>query len=130
MFFYLIIKKIQTGCVKIVANRGKYNRRVVAKLYSSFCNHYVLCASDLFSLLNNGKLNRIWINYFKFCKFFLVRKFSVPDITLKLEILHRKLQYSFCVLIPSPSSYPFFLLFYFSYGSNMFRSYLSYVIIK
>ena len=91
--------------------------------YSSFCNHSVLYASGLLSRLNNGKL-------FKFCNFFLVRKFPVPDITLNLEILHRKLQYSFCVLVPSPSSYPFFCGFYFSNGSNMFRSYLSYVIMQ
>ena len=46
--------------------------------------------------------SRIQINYLKFCKFLqflppwtnnrpLVKKFSVPDITLKLEILHRQL---------------------------------------
>ena len=80
----------------------KYNRRALAKLYSTFCDNSVFYASGLFPLLNNGNLKRIQINYFKFCKFLLylqpwaknrtlVRKFSVPDITLKLEILHKKL---------------------------------------
>ena len=66
-----ISKKIQIGYAKIVANRGKYNRRALAKLYSTFCDHSVLYASGLFPLLNNGNLKRIRINYFKFCKFLL-----------------------------------------------------------
>ena len=99
---YDISKKIQIGYAKIVANRGKYNRRALSNLYSTFCDHSVLYASGLFPNLINGNLKSIRINYFKFCKFLLylppwtknrilVRKFSVPDITLKLEILHRKL---------------------------------------
>ena len=97
-----ISKKIQIGYAKIAANKGKYNRRALAKLNSTFCDHSVLYASGPFPLLNNGNLKRIRINYFKFCKFLLylppwtknrtlVRKFSVPDTALKLEILHRKL---------------------------------------
>ena len=97
-----ISKKIQIGYGKIVANRGKYNRRALAKLYSTFCDHSVLYASSLLPPLNNDNLKRIRINYFKFCKFLLylppwtkyrtlVRTFSIPDITLKLEILHRKI---------------------------------------
>ena len=43
-----ISEKIQIGYAKIVANRGKYNRRALAKLYSSFCDHSVLYASGSF----------------------------------------------------------------------------------
>ena len=43
-----ISKKIQIGYAKIVANRGKCNKRVRPKLYSNFCNHSVLFASRLF----------------------------------------------------------------------------------
>ena len=51
-----ISKKIQIGYAKIVANRGKYNRRALAKLYFTFCDHSILYASSLFPLLNNGDL--------------------------------------------------------------------------
>ena len=40
-----ISKKIQIGYAKIVANRGKYNRRGLAKLFSTFCDYSVLYAS-------------------------------------------------------------------------------------
>ena len=66
-----ISKKIQIGYTKVVANRGKYNRRALAKLYSTLCDHSVLYASGLFPLLNNGNFNRIHLNYFKFCKYLL-----------------------------------------------------------
>ena len=66
-----ISKKIQIGYAKIVANRGKYNRRALANLYSTFCDHSVLYTSGLFPLLKKGNLKRIRINYFKFYKFLL-----------------------------------------------------------
>ena len=49
-----ISKKIQIGYAKIVANRGKYNRRTLAKLYSTLCDHSVLYASGFFPLLSSG----------------------------------------------------------------------------
>ena len=77
---------------------------------------------QVFPLLNHGNLERIWIIYFKFCKFLLY----LPPWTktrLLLEIFssrynfevgyssEKTLQYSFCAQIPSPPSYPFFRSF-------------------
>ena len=44
-------KKIQLGYVKIDTNRGKYNKLVLAKPYSTFCDHLILFAYGIFPLL-------------------------------------------------------------------------------
>ena len=68
-----ISKKIQIGYPKIVANREKYNRRALVKLYSIFRDHSLLYASGLFLLLNNGNLKRIQIIFFSnFANFFCI----------------------------------------------------------
>ena len=100
--------KIKLGYAKIVANRGKYNKLALAKLYSTFCDHSILFASGIFLLLKKTELKRIRINYFRFCKFLLflppwtknrviINKFLVPNITEKLEALHRKLSNTACI---------------------------------
>ena len=67
-----ISKNIQIGYAKIFANRGKYNRRALAKLYSTFCDHSVFHASGLFPLLNNGFQISNFANLF--CIFHLGQK--------------------------------------------------------
>ena len=90
---------------KIVANRGKYNRRVLGRLYATFCDHFVLYLSGLYPLRKKNDINQIWTFYFRYCKFLLylapwynngkiIRKFDVPDISAKLAFLHGRLSES------------------------------------
>ena len=64
-------KKIQMGYSKIVANRGKYNRRALGRLYATFCDHSILYLSGLYPLLKKKDVNQIRTFYFRYCKFLL-----------------------------------------------------------
>ena len=100
------------GYSKIVANRGKYNRGALGRLYATLCDHSVLCLSGLYPLLKKKDLNQIRTFYFRYCKFLLylppwysngkiIRKFDVPDISAKLALLHIRLSESaFYRLLP------------------------------
>ena len=87
------------GYSKIVANRGKYNRRAMGRLYATFCDHSVLYLSGLYPLPKKNDANQIRTFYFRYCKFLLyfppwysngkiIRKFDVPDISAKFALLH------------------------------------------
>ena len=41
---------LKMGYAKIVANRGRYNRRGLAKFYSTFCDHAILFVSGVYPL--------------------------------------------------------------------------------
>ena len=93
------------GYSKIVANRGKYNRRALGRLYATFCDQSVLYLSGLYPLLKKNDVNQIRTFYFRYCKFLLylppwysngkiIRKFDVPDISAKLALLHGRLSES------------------------------------
>jgi len=94
--------KIQIGYSKIVANRGKYNRIALGKLYSTFSDHSVLYLSGLYPIFKKKDISDIRSSYFRFCKFLLylplwyrnrkiIKKFHLPNITEKLTDLHKKL---------------------------------------
>ena len=53
-----ISKQFQIGNAKINASRGKCNRRALAILYFTFCDHSVFYASGLFSLLKKANLKK------------------------------------------------------------------------
>lgn len=83
--------KLKLGYAKIVPNRGRYNRKALAKLYSSFCDHAVLFPAGLHILFRPGDISDIRIMYFRYCKFLLylprrysnrkmMRIFGAPDI--------------------------------------------------
>ena len=60
-----VTEELNTGHAKIVPNRGKYSRRALAKIHSTYCDHSVLFISGMFSLLN---LRQMCIAYIaKFC---------------------------------------------------------------
>jgi len=91
---------IQVGYAKIVANRCKYNRIALGKLYSAFSDHSVLYLSGLYSILKNNDFSDIWVAYFRFYKYLLyfpiwyrdrklINKFRLPNITEKLTGLHK-----------------------------------------
>ena len=56
---------------KIVANRGHYRRRVLARLYSNFCDHSLLFCTGIRPILSTGDLKGIHINYYRCSKFLL-----------------------------------------------------------
>ena len=99
---YDISKSIRFGYGKIVPNRGEYTRRVLEKLYSTYCNQSVLYTAGIYHILRKIDLKRIRSSYFRYCEFLLfippwthnrilIGKYGVPDITLKLGKLHKKL---------------------------------------
>ena len=106
------------GYSKIVANRGKYNRRALGRLYATFCDQSVLYLSGLYPLLKKNDVNQIRTFYFRYCKFLLylppwysngkiIRKFDVPDISAKLALLAWKIVgISFLSFIASSSFGP------------------------
>ena len=48
-------KKIQLSYSKIVANRGRYNRKFLAKLYSVFTDHSVLFLSGIYPIFHKKR---------------------------------------------------------------------------
>jgi len=94
--------KIQVGYSKIVANRGKYNRIALGKLYSTFSDHSVLYLSGLYPILRNKDFSDVQVAYFRFCKYLLylpiwyrnrklINKSHLPNITEKLTGLQKKI---------------------------------------
>ena len=114
------VRKIQFSYSKIVANRGKYNRRALGRLFSTFSDHSVLYFSGVHSVLKLKDLKKIKVTYFKFCKFllslppwtrnrYLVKNFYVTDVTQKLGDLHKKLSAdAFCKFGPDHGLLQFF----------------------
>ena len=95
-------KKIQVSYSKIVANRGKYSRKTLAKLYSVFTDHSILFLSGVYPILGRKNTRSLRSYYFRFSRFLLylppwyrnrnlVSVFGLPDITEKLVELADKL---------------------------------------
>ena len=95
-------EKLKIGYAKIVPNRGKYSRRALAKMYSTYCDHSVLFLSGMYSLLNKNDLRQIRIAYFRYCKFLLylptsyrntriIEKYGATDIIQSFELLSNNL---------------------------------------
>ena len=73
-------KKIQIGYSKIVANRGKYNRRALDRLHATFCDHSVLYLSGLYPLLKKNDVNQTWTFYFRYCKFLFISPLGIAMV--------------------------------------------------
>ena len=58
--------KIQIGYSKIVANRGKYNRIALGKVYSTFSDHSVLYLSGLYTIFRIKDFSDIRVACFRF----------------------------------------------------------------
>ena len=71
--------KLKAGYGKIVANRGRFNRHGLAKLYCSFCDHAILSASGLYPLFTKHDLKQMKVNYFRYCKFLLYLPLAVRN---------------------------------------------------
>ena len=56
--------KLRIGYAKIAANRGRFSRRGLAKLYSSFCDHAVLSASGLYPIFTKIDLKQMGLIIF------------------------------------------------------------------
>jgi hypothetical protein len=95
-------KKIQIGYSKIVANRGRYNRKALGKLYSSFCDHSILFLSGFLPILKPKDLKSISTYYFKcswhllclppwFQNQHLILQFGLPDLQEKVTVLAGKM---------------------------------------
>ena len=64
-------KKIQLSYSKIVANRGRYNRKSLAKLYSVFTDHSVLFLSGIYPIFHQKDIRSVHSYYFRFSRFLL-----------------------------------------------------------
>lgn len=93
--------KLRAGYGKIVPNRGKYSRRALAKLYSSFCDHSILFLCGLYSLFRSDDLRNFRVLYFRYLKFLLylpsryrntkiVKNFGATDILVSFKNLYFK----------------------------------------
>ena len=62
---------IHIGYSKIVANRGKYIRIALGKLYYTFSDNSVLYLSGLYPILRDKDSSDVPVAYFRFCKYLL-----------------------------------------------------------
>ena len=60
------VRKIQFSYSKIAANRGKYNRRALGRLFSTFSDHSMLYFPGVHSILKLKDLKKIKVTCFKF----------------------------------------------------------------
>ena len=66
-----IKEKLKQLYTKIISNRGRYNRKALAKLYSSFCDRVVLFPAGLHIIFRPGDISDIRTMYLRYCKFLL-----------------------------------------------------------
>jgi hypothetical protein len=105
-------KEIQIGFSKIAADRGKYHRRELGRLHSTFCNNTVLYLSGL-PVLKKKDVKHVQSFYFRYCKFYFISpppwhssgkiicKFEVLHVTAKFALLQGRLSdSSFCRFSP------------------------------
>ena len=64
--------KLRICSAIIVANRGRFSRRELVKLYSSFCDHAILSTSGLYPIFTKIDLKQMRVNYFRYCKFLVL----------------------------------------------------------
>jgi len=112
--------RLQIGYGKVVANRGRYSRRALARLYSTFCDHSVLFTSGIYPLLQKKQLKSIRVMYFWYLEYLIylprsyrnqviVSKYGVTDITQLFERLKTVLADS--AAFPLGCFYPLIRLF-------------------
>ena len=107
-------KKIQLSYYKIVANRGRYNRKSLAKLYSVFTDHSVLFLSGIYPIFHKKNISSIRSYYFRFSRFLLylppwyrnrnrslISIYSFPDIGSELTELAGKILQSTYKYLPA-----------------------------
>ena len=91
-------KSMWVGYGKIPPNRGRYNRKGLCRLYSSFCAPAVSYLSGFAFLLRKKDTKKIRSGYFKYCKYLLrlprwyrshtvVSKFDIIDAPSRLKRL-------------------------------------------
>ena len=99
--------KLKKGYAKIVPNRGRFPRKALSRLYSTYCDHSILFLSGLRPLFNNQDLQGIRVMYFRYCKYLLylprsyrnqkiIRKFCATDIIFVYEKLYARLGAEAC----------------------------------
>ena len=105
-------KKIQLSYFKIVANRGRYNRKSLAKLYSVFTDHSFFFLSGIYPIFHKKDISSIRSYYFRFSRFLLylppwyrnrslISIYSFQDIGSKLTELAGKIPQSTYKYLPA-----------------------------
>ena len=95
-----VLKSIRVGYGKISPNRGRYNRKGLCRLYSSFCVPAVFYLSGFTFLLRKKDTKKIRSGYFEYCKYLqrvprwcenhtVVSNFDIVDAPLRLKQLSK-----------------------------------------
>ena len=83
------LKNIRVSYGKISPNRGRYNRKGLARLYNSFCSPGVNFLSGFHHLLRKKDLRRLRSGYFRYCKYlmYLPGRFKNRNIVSRYGVI-------------------------------------------
>ena len=84
-----IKSKLKIGYAKIVPNRGRFSRKALSRLYSTYCDHSILFLSSFRPFFNSQDLQNIRVLYFSYCKYLLY---------LQRSYRNRKIISKFCAI--------------------------------